>query len=128
MSHWDGDFAEGFIGDFLAGNGEHVGRAIGFIADHKFEAAGGFFGFMEQLGLGCAVLQESEDSTHVGEAPFHDDFVFPIKLLFAALRGGIEKDRAFLSIEVEADRSAVTALVRFVDGVVVGVGFNGLFR
>jgi len=44
------------------------------------------------------------------------------------LRGGIEKDRAFFSIEVKADRSAITALVGFVDGVVVGVGFNGLFR
>lgn len=128
MSHWDGDFAQGFVSDFLAGNGEHVGSAVGFIANHKLEGAGGFLGFVEKLGFGSAVLQESEDGSDVGEPPFHNDLVFPIELLFAALRSGIEEDCAFFSIEVETDRSAVTALVGFVDGVVVGVGFNGLFR
>jgi len=66
VSHGEGDFAEGFVCGFLAGNGEHVGSAIGFVAEHEFEAAGGFFGFVEKLGFGGAVLQEGEDGTDIG--------------------------------------------------------------
>ena len=128
MGHWNGDFAEGFVGDFLAGNGEHVRSAIGFVAESEFEGASGFFGFVEKLGFGRAVLQEGEDGADVGKSPLHDDFVFPIELLFAALRSGIEKDRAFIRIQAEADRSAATARVGFINGVVVRVGLNGLFR
>ena len=128
MSHRDGNFAEGFIGDFLAGNVEHVRGAVGLVAEGEFEAAGGFFGFVEKLGFGGAVLQESKDGSDVGEPPFHNDLVFPIELLFAALRSGIDEHRAFLSIEVEADSSAAAAWVGFINGVIVRVGLNGLFR
>ncbi len=128
VGHGDRDFAEGFIGDFLAGNGEHVGSAVRIVAEDELEGAGGFFGFVKQLGFGGTVLQKGEDGANIGQAPFHDDFVFPIKLLLAALRSSIEKDRAFVRIEVEADRSAAATLVGFIDGVVVRVGFIGWFR
>ncbi len=82
---------------------------------------------MEQLGLGEAALKGGEDLADVLEAPLHGEFVFPVELFIAGLRGGIDKDRGLRGIEAEADHAAGAAGVRLVDGVIGGALGKGLW-
>lgn len=78
---------------------------------------------MEQLCLGLSPLEGGEGLTEVLDAPFHDDFRFPIELSFAGLAGGFEEQCCFLAVEGEADRRAVAVLIGFVERV-GGVAFG----
>ena len=83
MTDRDHDFFQRFIAGFLAGDAEKVGSAFGVIAVSKIGTAVGFFRLMEEFSLALSALQGGEDGADIAEAPFHDDFIFPIKLFFA---------------------------------------------
>jgi hypothetical protein len=134
MGEGEGDFAQGFVRGALAGDGGEVGGAVGVLTEAEFEGAAGFFTLVEELGLELPALEDGEDAAEVGEAPFHCEFVFPVELLVAGLRGGIEEDGGFGAVELEADDTAAAAGVRLVDGVVLralggggGAGVEGGF-
>ena len=124
MGDWDHDSADGLIGGILAGDGEDVGGAVWFVAEGEIQGAIGFFGLVEEFGLGLATLESGEGVSKVLNSPFHDDFGFPIELFFAGLSCCFEEERGFLAAEREADGGTVAIGGGFVERV-VGVALEG---
>ena len=122
----DGHFAHGFVGGFLAGDAQGVGGAFWVVARGEFEGAVGFFGLVEEFGLGLAPLEGGKHGADIGESPFHDDLAIPIELFLTGLGGGIDEHGGFGGVEAKVHRAAVAAGVGLVDGV-IGGAFGGAF-
>ena len=127
VGEWDGDFADGFVGSVLAGDGDEVGGALGIVAVDEFAGAAGLLGLVEELGLGLAALDGGKDGADIGERPFHDDLALPVELLFSGLGGGLDKDGGLLLAEAKTHDTTGTAGVWLVDGVVRGALEGGSF-
>ena len=92
MGEGKADLAQAFIHTALTGYAEQIRRTVRVLVRVEFEGAVGFFRLMEEFCLRLATLEGGENGPEIAESPLHGDFVFPIELLFAHLRGRIDEN------------------------------------
>lgn len=79
-----------------------------------------FSDWWKSLAWGSRPCKGGKHLPEIRESPFHGDFILPVELFLTGLGGGIDKDRALVEVEAEADHAAIAAGVWLIDGVIGG--------